>query len=97
MGSFERAVVVTGAASGIGRAAAELYAERGWGVVAVDVREDAGITQEIVAWMQKHAVAHSTIADRILGCPHEAGTDYPTGEFCPFCSFWRERTHLLKR
>ena len=31
------AVVVTGAASGIGRATAELYAERGFGVIAVDV------------------------------------------------------------
>jgi meso-butanediol dehydrogenase / (S,S)-butanediol dehydrogenase / diacetyl reductase len=32
-------VVVTGAASGIGRATAELYAERGYRVVAVDVNE----------------------------------------------------------
>jgi NAD(P)-dependent dehydrogenase (short-subunit alcohol dehydrogenase family) len=31
------AVVVTGAASGIGRATAELFAERGFGIVAVDV------------------------------------------------------------
>jgi meso-butanediol dehydrogenase / (S,S)-butanediol dehydrogenase / diacetyl reductase len=33
----ERVVVVTGAASGIGRAVTELFAERGFGVVAVDV------------------------------------------------------------
>jgi meso-butanediol dehydrogenase/(S,S)-butanediol dehydrogenase/diacetyl reductase len=33
------AVIVTGAASGIGRATAELFAERGWGVVAVDRAE----------------------------------------------------------
>ncbi len=30
-------VLITGAASGIGRAAVELYAERGYSVVAVDV------------------------------------------------------------
>ena len=39
--AFERVAVVTGAASGIGRAAAELFAERGWGVVVVDQRDDA--------------------------------------------------------
>jgi meso-butanediol dehydrogenase / (S,S)-butanediol dehydrogenase / diacetyl reductase len=35
----QRVAVVTGAASGIGRAATELFAERGFGVVAVDVAE----------------------------------------------------------
>jgi NAD(P)-dependent dehydrogenase (short-subunit alcohol dehydrogenase family) len=39
--TFERVAIVTGAASGIGRAAAELFAERGWGVVAVDVAAEA--------------------------------------------------------
>ena len=60
-----------------------------WEFRGVDVREDSAITQEIVAWMQKHAVAHSTIAGEILGCPHEAGVDYPATEICPFCDFWR--------
>lgn len=35
--TVDRVAVVTGAASGIGRATAELFAERGFGVVAVDV------------------------------------------------------------
>ena len=37
-----RVVIVTGAASGIGRATAELFAERGFGVVAVD-RDDVAL------------------------------------------------------
>jgi NAD(P)-dependent dehydrogenase (short-subunit alcohol dehydrogenase family) len=39
-------VLITGAASGIGRAAVELYAERGYSVVAVDVNATtlAGLT-----------------------------------------------------
>src|SRR5882757_416154 len=39
-GMTNSAVVVTGASSGIGRAAVELFAERGFGVVAVDVAEE---------------------------------------------------------
>ncbi len=44
----ERALVVTGAASGIGRATAELFAERGFGVVAVD------LAAEGLAWTDGH-------------------------------------------
>ncbi|MGI5240257.1 SDR family oxidoreductase [Dactylosporangium sp. CA-139066] len=40
MAELSGSVVVTAAGSGIGRAAAELFAERGYGVVAVDI--DAG-------------------------------------------------------
>ena len=35
-----RVVLITGAASGIGRAAVDLYAERGYAVVGVDVDAD---------------------------------------------------------
>lgn len=27
------------------------------------------------------------MADRILGCPHEEGIDYPDGESCPECPY----------
>jgi hypothetical protein len=27
--------------------------------------------------------------DRNRGCPHEEGEDFPHGEDCPFCPFWR--------
>jgi NAD(P)-dependent dehydrogenase (short-subunit alcohol dehydrogenase family) len=40
MSDVQRAAVVTGAASGIGKATAELFAERGYGVVAVDLSAD---------------------------------------------------------
>jgi hypothetical protein len=31
------------------------------------------------------------MADRIIGCPHEEGVDYPDGEKCPSCPFWATR------
>lgn len=33
------------------------------------------------------------MTDRIMGCPHEEGIDYPSGQSCPECAYWigRER------
>jgi hypothetical protein len=31
------------------------------------------------------------VADRIIGCPHEEGVDYPNGTKCPSCPFWDTR------
>jgi hypothetical protein len=31
------------------------------------------------------------LADRIIGCPHEEGVDYPEGQSCPRCPFWAHR------
>jgi len=29
------------------------------------------------------------VTDGIIGCPHEEGIDFPVGEGCPYCPFWR--------
>jgi hypothetical protein len=31
------------------------------------------------------------MTDRIIGCPHEQGADYPEGDVCPQCPFWAHR------
>jgi hypothetical protein len=66
-------------------------AMRRWLFNGIDVREDPGITREIVEWVKSHGVTHSTIAEEIMGCPHEEGIDYPAGETCPLCVFWQAR------
>jgi len=56
-----------------------------------DVRADDEITQQIRAFLAKHNVVSVTTVDRIIGCPHEEGIDYPDGTVCPECPFWASR------
>jgi hypothetical protein len=59
-----------------------------WLVHAQDVRIDRVINNEIVAFIKGHNVQQVAVAGRIIGCPHEEGTDYPEGSICPQCPFW---------
>ena len=56
-----RVAMVTGAAQGIGRAIAELYAEKGADVVLVDLKESVRETEALVAAMGRKAI--SVVAD----------------------------------
>jgi len=62
-----------------------------WFLEEADVRTDPGITDQIVRFIQGHGVKSVSMADRIIGCPHEEGVDYPEGEVCPQCPFWANR------
>jgi hypothetical protein len=53
-----------------------------------DVRQSHLINQQIVEFLDKHHVESVALADRIIGCPHEEGIDYPEGGVCPHCPFW---------
>ena len=56
-----------------------------------DVRDDAAIGAQILAFLQHHHVRSVALGPGILGCPHEEGIDYPTGEACPRCPYWAGR------
>jgi hypothetical protein len=56
-----------------------------------DVRTDPIIGQEIFTYIEGQGVKSVVMADRIMGCPHEEGTDYPDGQVCPHCPFWAHR------
>jgi hypothetical protein len=59
-----------------------------WFSVGADVRSDLAITQLILEFIQEQRIERVAMVDRILGCPHEEGVDYPEGESCPQCPFW---------
>ena len=56
-----------------------------------DVRDDEAINQAIVEFIEQQGVKTVVVADRIIGCPHEEGVDYPPGGTCPECPFWATR------
>jgi hypothetical protein len=62
-----------------------------WFSTGADVRRDRAITQEILEFIEKHHVERVAMVDRIIGCPHEEGIDYPDGQPCPQCPFWANR------
>jgi hypothetical protein len=62
-----------------------------WVSAAEDVRYSATIGAEILRFVQRQGVQSVAMVDRIIGCPHEEGTEYPEGQSCPRCPFWAHR------
>jgi hypothetical protein len=56
-----------------------------------DVRTNETILTEIVDFLREHEVHSVAMPDRLIGCPHEEGIDYPDGESCPLCPYWKGR------
>ena len=62
-----------------------------WFATAEDVRTDEAICEQVAVFLDRFQVARVAMIDRIIGCPHEEGIDYPAGQSCPECSFWKGR------
>lgn len=56
-----------------------------------DIRSDGRVAEEIVEFIESHAVKSVVVTDGIIGCPHEEGVDYPEGKSCPKCPYWAGR------
>jgi len=54
----------------------------------VDVRNDSVIASKLHGFLTDHDIKQTITEDRIIGCPHEEGIDYPMGRTCPTCPFW---------
>ncbi|HME20824.1 MAG TPA: hypothetical protein VKI44_05595 [Acetobacteraceae bacterium] len=55
-----------------------------------DIRDDARVTEEVLAFIKEAGAKSVVITDRIIGCPHEEGVDYEDST-CPACRFWAGR------
>lgn len=54
-----------------------------------DVRREPEIIEGILRFLEENSVKSVIATDRIIGCPHEEGIDYPEGGWCPECLFWK--------
>ena len=69
---------------------AEVTDLRRWFSEGADIRDDAGVADEVLAFIDTAGARSIVTTDRIIGCPHEEGIDYE-GPTCPACSFWAGR------
>ena len=61
-----------------------------WTSETVDPRNDPAIAADVARFVEEHRARQTVSADRIIGCPHEEGIDYPMGRTCPRCPFWAD-------
>src|SRR5260370_24161455 len=57
----------------------------------IDVRHDPVVGEQIQAFLRQHQARSVVVTDRVIGCPHEEGIDYPEGHSCPHCPYWAGR------
>lgn len=57
--------------------------------VGSNILRDSKVRAAIKAIFTKYKVKKVVHSGGNIGCPHEEGEDFPTGEDCPFCPYWR--------
>ena len=61
-----------------------------------DVVNDPHIVKDVTDFIKQRGAKSVVITDGIIGCPHEEGIDFPEGEDCPYCPFWRGKQGIVK-
>lgn len=56
-----------------------------------DVRNNHEVNEQVLKFIRAHEVKSVAMIDRIIGCPHEEGVDYPEDSACPQCPYWANR------
>jgi len=57
--------------------------------VGTQVATSEKVAGEIYSFMRGYGVKTVVTATVVMGCPHEEGKDFESGEDCPFCPFWK--------
>ncbi len=57
--------------------------------VGTDVTTNPKVQKEMKDFFGQHGVKSVVMTDRNMGCPHEEGEDFPHGDDCPFCPWWK--------
>jgi hypothetical protein len=65
--------------------------------VSTKVLENPKVEREMLAFFDEYGVKTVVTSDGNIGCPHEEGPDFPVGEDCPFCPFWKGRQGSNRR
>jgi len=61
-----------------------------------DARRAENILGEVLSFVKEHLANSVVMVDQVFGCPHEEGIDYPEGESCPDCLYWKNRDRLTQ-
>ena len=54
-----------------------------------NIKDSPKVKRQMHEFFQKQGVKSVVATDRNIGGPHEEGQDFPHGEDCPFCPFWK--------
>jgi hypothetical protein len=66
--------------------------QRQW--VGSDVMSNPKVQKEAADFLVEQGARTCILAaERNIGCPHEPTRDYPIGQDCPFCPYWKGKQH----
>jgi hypothetical protein len=55
------------------------------------------VQRQIDEFFEKYGVKMVSMSAGNFGCPHEEGEDFPEGEDCPFCPWWKGKQGSARR
>ena len=76
------------------RAGKEPIIER-W--VGTNVKNNPKTKRQVQQFFEKHGVQSVAAGEGNIGCPHEEGVDFPSGEDCPQCPYWKGKQGTARK